>query len=190
MVSWEEFEHGNPKQSRSSRGRAAESSITSRFFKEKVQSKSQYDSTSKTVRFGKWENGEMNAASMVTLNSKYTSVRVACNPACSRGLFGASGVLLPPRANQAINLYASLVLMVRSRRGGRVVGNCEAVGGELCTRSQTRRFLSLRMWFTAASVRDMGISNILSESPHRWTMADTLSLKQSTASKLKSMVNS
>ena len=81
------------------------------------------------VRFGKWKNAEMNAAPMVTLNSNYMSMRAACNPTYSRGLFGASGVLPPPRASQSINLYASLVLMVRSRRGEKVVENCEAVGG-------------------------------------------------------------
>ena len=41
VVSWEEFEHRNQEQSRSSGGRTAESCISSQLLREKVQSKSQ-----------------------------------------------------------------------------------------------------------------------------------------------------
>ena len=95
-----------------------------------------------------------------------------------------------PRANQGINLYASLVLMVRSRRGGKVAGNCEAVGGGFVHARPSPKILEpqdvVHRRFREGH-EDIQCSQRVSTS---LDMQDTPSLKRPTTFKSKSMVNS
>ena len=63
------------------------------------------------------------------------------------------------------------------------------VAGDGLHAHQRRIFLSLRMWFNAASLRDTDTSNVLSESPHRSIVEDTSPLRRSAGPGQKSMIN-
>lgn len=116
-------------------------------------------------------------ASMGVGSPKLKKVRVVPNPEYPLGSSYTPTVPLPCCVSQGIHPSVSFLGSMRSWRGGTVVERGKVVGGGLRTYFQTRRLSSLTMWCVAASPKSAGISNTLSESPHRWIIESKSSLR-------------